>query len=518
MSRLLDRIEREMTQPRRTPRQERIRRISVILLLLLIPLIGGELLLRLAGFYRPQIDYHTQQNLLKQAGQALNTRFNTDAFQYDPRLLWKLQPGKNLEGLTIDDRGLLSWQSSSAKTPRTVRPLTILCLGDSVTAVTYKTYPEITERLAAAGANSRPLQVWNAAVPGYSTAQALRRLQDLKDLQPDVVVFCFGWSDHFPALNLPDNDLGAANAITGRIHTLLKDVRLYQLIGSPLVASIQTGLPKNTEADPSDHSRVPLPQFRQNLVQLIATTRSWSAVPILVTQPENLPDSPTADSATTKALHLRYNQTIRDVAINEKTPLLDLEEEFVRRPREFMLQPDGIHLTGRGHNHVSRLILGALKNEGLITPGDYDAIAQAEKHDTTAPDKPKITWALLPDHVAAPAGQTFAFTAIPQNSGNTRWLTANVVPQFGLQKNVSYGSTSIFTQWRTINSPADDITSIPLRTSVLPGEATSMTLTMRAPDVPGNYELEVGLYCDQIGPLTAYGAQSTTLTVTSVQP
>lgn len=518
MSRFLDRIEREMTQPRRTPRQTRIRRASVILLLLIIPVAGGELLLRLAGFYRPQIDYQTQQNLLRQAGEALNARFNTDAFQYDPRLLWKLQPGKNLDGLTVDERGLLSWNSSSAKTPRTVRPLTVLCLGDSVTAVTYKTYPEIAERLATAGANSRPLQVWNAAVPGYSTAQALRQLQDLKDLQPDVVVFCFGWSDQLPALNLPDSDLGAANAVTGKIHTLLKDVRLYQLIGSPLVTSIQTGLPKSEETDASNGARVPLPQFRQNLLQLIATARSWSATPILATQPENLPDSASADSPTSKALHIQYNQMIRQVATEEKTPLLDLEEEFVRRPREFMLQPDGIHLTGRGHNHVSRLILGALKNEGLITPGDYDAIAQAEKHDTTAPDKPKITWALLPEHVAAPAGQTFAFTAIPQNSGNTRWLTQNILPEFGLQKQVSYGSTSIFTRWRTINSPTSDITSVPLRSSVLPGEATSMTLTIQAPSTPGNYELEVGLYCDQIGPLTAYGAQSTTLTVTSVQP
>jgi hypothetical protein len=182
-----------------------------------------------------------------------------------------------------------------------------------------------------------------------------------------------------------------------------------------------------------------------------------------------------------------------------------------------MLEPDGIHLTGRGHNHVARLVLGALRNEGMITPGDYDAIARAEKHDTTAPDKPKIAWSLMPEHVAAPAGQAFSFSAIPQNSGNTRWLARNTVPQFGLEKNVSYGSTSIFTRWRTLDSPTTGIVQkVPLRSDVLPGEATSMTLTMQAPAKPGNYELEVGLMCDEIGPLTAYGAESTTLTVSAV--
>src|SRR5690606_27758531 len=139
--------------------------------------------------------------------------------------------------------------------------------------------------------------------------------------------------------------------------------------------------------------RVPLPEFRKNLAELVTTVRSWAATPILATQPENLKDaaeaflvensfvvSPEVDNRT---LHSQYNQAVRDAAVGLDVPLLDLEEEFMRRPREFMLEPDGIHLTGRGHNHVARLVLGALRNEGLITPGDYDAIAGAEKHDTT---------------------------------------------------------------------------------------------------------------------------------------
>jgi len=541
MSRLLDRIEREMKRPKLTPRQKRIRRVTAVVLCVAIPLLGGELALRLAGYYRPQIDFKAQEKLLHEAVDALNVRFNTDAFQFDPHRLWALKPGSNLAGLDVDDHGLLTWQKP-ASGPRSTKPLVVLCLGDSVTAVTYRTYPEIAERLAAAGARSRTIQVYSAAVPGYTTEQALRLLPHLKDLQPDVIVFCFGWNDHFPALSLPDRELGVANTGTRVLHDLLKDVRLYQLLGAPLGAKttqqpiIATAArhqapvqPENTTATASLDSRVPLPQFRENIAQLVALARSWSAVPVLATEPENLSGTTerfleannfiAPGGRNNRTLHADYNQAIRDESVALKVPLLDVEEEFVRRPRDFMLEADGIHLTGRGHNHVARLVLGALRNEGLITQGDYDAIARAEKHDTTAPDKPRVTWSLIPDQIAAPAGAAFSFTAIPQNSGNTRWLKKNIIPRFGLQKDVSYGSTSLFTRWRTQDSPTTGIVQkLPLRSDVLPGEATSITLTMAAPPKPGNYELEVGLMSDQIGPLTQYGADSTTLTITAVSP
>lgn len=529
MSRLLDRIEREMKRPPLTRQQVLIRRASMVVLCILIPLVGSELILRLVGYQRPQIDFSVQQKLLVEAVDSLNRRFATDAFEMDSHLLWRLKPGANLSGLDVDDGGFLTWERPPSG-PRNVRPLTVVCLGDSVTAVTYKTYPEIAERLAAMGAKSRPVQVVNVAVPGYSTQQALRLLPKLRELQPDAVVLCFGWNDHFPALSLPDSDLGASNVVTRKMHNWLKSVRLYQLVGSPLGMDIKKRRElRSEESALSGNARVPLPEYRKNLTELVTTVRSWAATPILATQPENLKDtaeaflarnsfvlSPEVDNRT---LHSQYNQAVRDTAVALDVPLLDLEEEFMRRPREFMLEPDGIHLTGRGHNHVARLVLGALRNEGLITPGDYDAIAEAEKHDTTAPDKPRVEWTLVPNHVTVVAGQAFSFSAIPQNSGNTRWLARNVLPRFGLEEDVPYGSTSVFTRWRTVDSPTTGIASrMPMRSDVLPGEATSMTLTLQAPVRPGNFELEVGLISDTIGPLTAYGAESTTLTVSTVEP
>ena len=527
MSKILNRIEREMRHQKRTPAQLWTRRITIVLLCISIPLMMSELALRLAGYCRPQIDLAAQTESLRKAVAALNARFKTDAFEFDSHLLWKLKPGKNLNGLDIGKDGVLTWEHPT-HSPRSTESIKVLCLGDSVTAVTYRTYPQIAEKLADAGINSRHIEVYNAAVPGYTTEQALRLLPELKHLRPDVVVLCFGWNDHFPALTMPDRELGVANVGGKLIHKLLKDVRLYQLLGAPLGAHDVPQLDENSERIQQD-SRVPPSQYRQNLEDLVSIARSWSALPVLATEPENLGAETeqylennqfiAPENRNNKARHTRYNEIVREVATNSKVALLDIEEEFVRRPRDFMLEPDGIHLTGRGHNHVARLILGVLRNEGKITAADYDSIAQAEKHDTTALDKPRVSWTLIPEELAVPVDQPFSFTVLPQNSGNTRWVRKNIIPRFNLQKNVSYGSTSIFTRWRTIDSPTTGIAKmIPIPSDILPGEATSMTLTMTAPARAGNYELEIGIMADHIGPLTNYGAESTTLTVSAVNP
>ena len=523
MSHILKRIEREMKHRQRTRAQVLTRRISAIVLCVAIPVILLEFGLRFFGFNRPLIGFAAQEKALRTATSALNQRFQTDAFDYDSHLFWKLKSGTNLAGLDVDGDGHLSWTRATPSTRQTA-PFTILCMGDSVSAITYRTYPQIAEALASAGAGSKDFKFINAAVPGYTTEQALRMMPDLKSLQPDVIIFCFGWNDHFPALSLPDRELGASNAVFGKIHDFVKDVRIYQLLGAPLDARASHTPDKSS---PEQDFRVGPGQFEENLTQLIAHAREWNALPVLSTQPDNLKNTTEnflqsnqfiAPSARDNhALHSQYNQLIRQVASSQRTPLLDLEEEFIRRPRDFMLEPDGIHLTGRGHNHVARLIFGMLKNEGLLTTGDYNTIAQAEKHDTTAPDKPRITWSIQPSAVSALPEQAFQFSVIPQNSGNTRWLRKNILPRFNLEKNISYGSSSIYARWRTLDSPTTGIqAAVPVPSDILPGEATSVTLTLKAPQRPGNYEVEIGLMADRVGPLSLYGAETTTLTVTTV--
>lgn len=195
---------------------------------------------------------------------------------------------------------------------------------------------------------------------------------------------------------------------------------------------------------------------------------------------------------------------------------MDLEEEFLRRKRENYFEPDGMHLTGRGHNHTARLLLALLRDEGRITPVEYDAIAQAERHDTTAPDKPRAAWSVVPPHRDAWTTETLDVAVVAHNVGNTRWLREHIVPHFGNRRNVPYGSVSVVGVWRTVNSPnMKTAVQAHLPSDILPGETTSVTLSMASPPQPGSYELEIGLRADAIGELKQFGAETTTFTVTT---
>lgn len=528
MSRILQRIEHEMKQRQRSRAQIITRRVTIGFLLIAIPIISGELFLRLIGYHRPQVDLQAQQHMLEQATQSLNQRFETDSFTYDRHLLWKLSPGGNLAGLNIDDNALLTWSRPPLAPGQADNQIQIVCMGDSVTATTYRTWPQIAEQLASAVRTTQTIHFTNAAVPGYTTRQALRQLPALRSLKPRVVVLCFGWNDHFPALSTPDKELGIANTGSSVMHDLLKDVRLYQLMGAPLDSGI---LPADapTDASPTTSSasiaRVSLPEFENNLKELIAVVRSWGAIPVIATQPENLKDSSQAllqknsflvAGQNARDLHLQYNARVRTIAAETRTALLDIEEEFVRRPRETMLEPDGIHLSGRGHNHVARLVINFLRQENLISDADYETMVRSERHDTTAPDKPRVTWSLSPDHLSTYPGDEFSFSVIPQNSGNTRWLKSHVIERFGTRRNVPYGSGYVYSRWSTVDAPTTGIVSrVPLPQDILPGEATSITMTMKAPQSAGNYELEIGVAAEALGPLSYYGAETTTLTVTT---
>lgn len=522
MSEFLYKIEQELKR-RDMSRGQRLRRaIGIPLLAVMIPLVLGELILRLIGYTRPHIRPQFQQRLMQASANALNERFSTQAFIPDDYLLWRLKPGENLAGLIVDDLGLLGTREPAD--PFSRKRVRLLCLGDSVTALTYRTWPSRVERLARMAPGGPTLEVYNAAVPGYTTEQGLRRMEQLGKLQSDVVVACFGWNDQFPALSVPDRELGYASAFTRGMHRIFGGFRLYQL----LTASAEARTVRRSGGDSAGGTRalrVSPEQFHVNLRAFVAEVRATRALPVLATQPENLGEATerhlkssqfvAGDEGAAVELHRQYNDIVRRVAQELQVPLVDLEEEFLRRRREHFFEADGMHLTSRGHNHIARLILALLREEGLITPEHYELIAASERHDSTAPDKPRAAWSVVPPHMEVFTTETLTFAVIARNAGNTRWLKQHTIPKLGTRTHVPYGSVNVTGQWRTVNSPTTG-TAVQARLpgDILPGETTSVTLSLAAPPQPGNYEMEIGLRAEGIGDLKQFGSETTTLTVT----
>ena len=518
-----------MRQKHRTRAQVWTRRVVLAVLLICTPAILLEVVLRAVGFSRPQVDPNMQSKTIAACVAALNQRFGTDAFIEDAHLLWRLKPRSNLGGIDVSTEGLLSGgQDNPMDIPGSRSAQRVLCLGDSMSAVTYRTYPSTAQRLADSVALARTVDIRNAAVPGYTTEQALRWLERLVKWRPDVVLLAFGWNDQFTALNIPDRELGYSNAAAAVLHRMLGRLRIYQLVAAPVEAKL---LDRNQRRDAVETTgtqrRVSPEQFEDNLRELVERTHSLGAMPVLLTEPENLNQASernlearnfvSPDTGAAVQVHHAYNAIVRRVAVDTHTPLVDLEEEFMRRNRENFFEPDGIHLTGRAHNHIARLVLALLRDEGRITPAEYDGIARAERHDTTAPDKPRAAWSVVPPHLDAPATATLEVGVVAHNVGNTRWLREHVLPRFGTRTQVPYGGVSVVGNWRTVDSPDSKSAAVAhLPSDILPGETTSVTLTMAAPSKPGNYEMEIGLRADGIGDLKMFGAETTTFTVTTL--
>ena len=514
MSEFVRIVQQRMERTPVTGRKLWLRRVVFVVLLFLVPLMAAEVTLRVAGYSRAQIPLDVQAATNRSSADALNRRFETDAFTPHRYLLWTQKTGANVAGQPVNKQGTLGEPAADERKPGTLR---VLVLGDSVTGTAYRAYPDIAQRLVENARTTRTLELVNAAVAGYSTEQGLRRLVRMWGLKPDIVVANFGWNDHFPALNLPDKELGARNNLAALAHRLFGGTRLYQLAAAP------SDERWDFERDTTRSLRVAPEEFTRNLHRFAEAVRARGAVPVLATQPENLSAESLGHlvgegfgTTTTELaqIHREYNRRVRAAAAELKVPLLDLEEAFELRNRAVLFEPDGMHLSEAGHNLAARLLIGVLRNEGYISPDEFERVVRTARFDTQAPDKPFAAWTLAPPTVAVPTTGTVEVGVLAKNTGNTVWLKERKVARVGTQLNVPLGGVSVTARWRTAGAPTTGtVAESRLAHDLFPGESTSHTLTFAAPSAPGEYKVEIGLCADGIGDLTQFGAEVTTLTV-----
>lgn len=319
---------------------------------------GPELALRLRGFEYPsgiQFGYPDPTQMA--------------SYAYDPLLFWRHAPGPGVNSL-----GFRGAEVVRPKPPGVVRAL---FLGDSVAELPHGAgYPGALEQLAVtdrSGATPR-LESVVLAMAGYSSHQGLLLAREFgRQLEPDVVVVCFGWNDQWRAWGAPDAEKQPAAAdLPGPalLSTLYRACRLLQLARWWLDRFRHRG---------AWQPRVPLDRFEANLLGIARHFRAQGAAVILVTSPSNHRRTGVPRYLVRKrfvpsacfALEQegRYNEVVRQLAARESMPLLDLERELepVAEPSA-MLEWDGVHLTPAGHAEVARRLHSLLAVTGLYPP------------------------------------------------------------------------------------------------------------------------------------------------------
>lgn len=192
------------------------------------------------------------------------------------------------------------------------QPVKIICFGDSVTGVYYHTGGRraYTAMVAAALEEAYPeaeVTAINAGISGNTTADGLRRIEkDVLAHEPDLVTVMFGLNDMV---------------------------------------------------------RVPIPDFKVNLGQIVKRCREAGAEVLLCT-----PNSVISTSSRRIGTLVEYCEAIREVAAEHETPLCDVHATFEalrnRDPVAWRLTlSDEIHPNMDGHKLIAETICLAITGE-----------------------------------------------------------------------------------------------------------------------------------------------------------
>ena len=287
-----------------------------------------------------------------------------DKFQYfipHKKLLWTRPP--SAPGVNS-----LGFIGNEIRTPKPKKTKRIIILGDSCAEQGYARLLEAYLNNLENGYNYECILL---AVAGYSSFQGKMIASEYGDLlDPDLVLVCYGWNDHWDAVNCTDEEAGK-KTYGFFISNLYREFRILQL-GRMIYSEI---LDSETEL-PLNKPRVNEKQYYDNCLQITEHFKDDNIPVIFMTAPTSfykygVPDAHLEEKLIPSdsiaiARHKSYNDIIRKLTSAEKIYLLDLEKIFNDHPRlDDLILNDGIHYTGKGMYEVSTLIYNFLNEIGF---------------------------------------------------------------------------------------------------------------------------------------------------------
>jgi hypothetical protein len=312
-----------------------------------------------------------------------------------PELCWWLHPGTSIR--SVNRFGLRGYEPAAGKGDADLR---ILCVGESVVfgagVDLHQAFGMRLERLLQASLPGARVETLLGGLPGWSSHQARVLLQRLlRDFAPDVAVVHTGaWGDLMPAFRVADAAFADLRRPQG-LRLLRMVTQLCWRFG-PSAAELGSDV-----AHAPFGRRVPLPEFRRNLVDIVAQLRAAGSAVVLAI-PALRPDARqlVADAE-------RYRQAQAEVAAELRVPVVDvaaaLDAEFggnaaaLASPAVYV---DGLHLGPVGHEVVARALHAAIAAMAL------PRCEELRRRAAPPPLAPGLTFA-----VAARPGETIDLPA-----------------------------------------------------------------------------------------------------------
>ncbi|MBI3450759.1 MAG: SGNH/GDSL hydrolase family protein [Acidobacteria bacterium] len=310
-------------------------------------------------------------------------------YQPHPYLPLVLKPGSDYRDNDtaghINALGLRGPERSAEKPPGTYR---VLCVGGSTTfgagiVGDENTWPARLEAKLAAARPDLRVEVWNAGVPGYTTAENVIYLSlRLVDFRPDLVVFYEGYNDFKPNrhpgfrsdyAHWRDREATPQRSPLDRLRFYVKMKALAdRLTADPSaeVSDVRSGEKLKRFDTASEEG---LAAFRRNLETMIAVARRAGADVAVATYAHpcteaNLAARPDLFSYLPGYLPNltflgvldafdRYNDAVRSVAASDHARLADAARAIPADPALFV---DHVHFNARGAEQFAQVVVGAI--------------------------------------------------------------------------------------------------------------------------------------------------------------
>ena len=283
-------------------------------------------------------------------------------FVTDPVMLWRLEP--NLDNYHVVgrcwDRDVDFTMSTNAlglrddPIPETKTRTRILALGDSITfglgVNNGQDWPAQLEQLLNAKAGKDKYEVINGGVPGYSAFQGLRFLDKRGfDLDPDLVIACFGQNDFDTWNNTTDIENAAA---------LAEEARLREESPSDFLLLAQLAMKGARHAMESGEGekkpRLTPEEFRDTLLQFARACEEHTVPLLLLRWPQEW------QVLENKSEPIHYEPILLDTAKETGVPVVDLFPAF--RAAKEPLYADPVHANATGcHVTAEALVAPVLK-------------------------------------------------------------------------------------------------------------------------------------------------------------
>ena len=332
--------------------------IRSALVVLAIALGGLALLeggLRLAGFTREAAP------VVLRFGYP-DPREIVDLFRPDPRLFWRFRPDSVFDAETpvaINSAGYRGPLPAASPLESLMR---VAVLGDSVAFGGEGDWTADLALQLSRGSDGLPVEVLNFGVPGYTVIQGERQYEDdVRRLQPDLVILAYGWNDHWLAQGgLADHQRAFPSPGRARLALLLTRLRLVQALHALMPS------PPAPASTGGSSRRVPPQIFREHLQALAVRAREDGAAVIILGLPSALfaDDFPpylvdmgfALSPAAAVADHAAYLQLATEAGAAAGVEFIDLQPLFSGPDgllRRDLFSPDGIHPVPAGHQVIA---------------------------------------------------------------------------------------------------------------------------------------------------------------------